>query len=56
MLRVIMENEGGELESLRAEDGRDAARVLAQLAKDCGELAAGDVFRIIEVEPREQNQ
>lgn len=52
-LRVTMENEGGELDSAVVE-GRNAeelaAKAMVNMIEACGELNAGDVFRVREVE------
>lgn len=46
--RVVMENPGGELDSQPAKDGTDAVLVLAKMVENCGELADGDTFRIVD--------
>lgn len=46
--RIIMKNPGGELDNRSATDGRDAVQVLTQMIAECGELADGDSFVIID--------
>lgn len=48
MLRVILENIGGELDSRPAENEDDAARVAHQMISEAGVLYAGDVIRIVD--------
>lgn len=45
---VTMSNPGGELDRRSAKDGREAVQVLVAMVADCGELADGDTFTIID--------
>lgn len=48
MFTIIMSNTAGELDRKTAKDGREAATVLADMIEECGELADGDTFAIVD--------
>jgi hypothetical protein len=45
---ITMSNPGGELDRRTAKDGTEAVEVLSAMINDCGELADGDTFTIVD--------